>query len=111
MRIRAAIEISGESGTREQEMAIASAYRLSREGEVVLMLNGVPRTTVDRYLDKIVRNEGIRVAGVRYVDSAESPEMTAALRTAGEVIVRTESLWSRLTACGIPAVLTAPQIS
>lgn len=102
--IRAAIEIAAQSDRDQLLELVASAYSLSREGAVVLLLNGIAPADVDRLLDPVVALQGLAVSGVRYVDAAEDGAAEAA-RDAVEVITSTETLCARLRGAGIPAVL------
>lgn len=103
--IRAAIEIAEQSDREQLLELVASAYSLSREGAVVLLLNGIDRADVDRLLDPVVAVQGVAVSGVLYMDAADDRAAQAA-RDAVEVITSTERLCARLRADGIPALFT-----
>jgi hypothetical protein len=68
-RLAAVIEVRADPKGEAPNGLIRAAYRASREGTVVLVLNGVSAAQVDRVLDSVVPEVG-DVAGVVYCTPA-----------------------------------------
>lgn len=69
-KVATVIEVLAEPGGTAPRGLLGAAYRASREGTVVLVLNGVSPTQVDRALDSVVARVGGGVAGVAYCTPA-----------------------------------------
>jgi hypothetical protein len=68
-RIAAVVEVRADPSGAAPGGLIGAAYRASRDGTVVLVLNGLSATQVDRALDAVVPCVG-GVAGVAYCTPA-----------------------------------------
>lgn len=111
MSIQAAIELSGRLDTRTQQRIVASAYRWSRGGRIVLMLNEVDRWSVNRLLDGVVAAEGIHVAGVQFCDASDLGELQEAAGQATAVFTSSETLCARLRDNGMLSLrLDTPEL-
>lgn len=64
-KVAVVIEVRADPGGNAPGGLLGAAYRASREGTVVLVLNGVSASQVDRALDSVVPRVG-GVAGVAY---------------------------------------------
>ena len=68
-RVAMVVEVRADEGGRAPGGLVGAAYRASRQGTVVLVLNGLSAAQVDRALDSVVANvDG--VAGVEYCTPA-----------------------------------------
>jgi hypothetical protein len=63
--VAAVVEVHADGPAGSPETLVGAAYRASREGTVVLVLNGVSASQVDRALDAVVPRVA-DVAGVAY---------------------------------------------
>lgn len=87
----------GENAAR----LLSSAYRLSRDAVVMLVLDRVARVEADRYLDHVVEREGNDVQGVVYADVAEERLVAETALGAAFVVASTDEFRCRLAAHGI----------
>lgn len=69
-RLAAVIEVGPDSTGQVPVELVRAAYRASRDGTVVLVLNGVSPRQVDRALDPVVSRSTV-VTGVLYCSPAE----------------------------------------
>lgn len=69
-KVSTVIEVRAEPGGTAPRGLLGAAYRASRDGTVVLVLNGISPTQVDRALDSVVAHVGGKVAGVAYCTPA-----------------------------------------
>lgn len=100
-RLAAVVEISRRADGQLPDERIAAAYRCSRENAVLLVLNGVTSTEVDRVLDPVVAASGLDMYGVVYASlSSEDQIMDAAIKASG-VFATTEQFRIRLSERGI----------
>jgi len=104
MQTTAVVEISGEMDARAQARLIASAYRWSRSGLVMLALRNVSRQAVDRLLNPVVAEVGLDVHGIQYLDAADAAEVLRYVAPGTLVVAGTEAFRARLLACGVPVV-------
>jgi hypothetical protein len=77
--LAAIIEVmSGPDGSLPVEL-IRKAYRASKAGHVVLVLNGVSVQAIDRILDEVVADSG-KVHGVLYADMKSARALVSRLQ-------------------------------
>jgi hypothetical protein len=88
--------ISDPDGSLPVEL-IRKAYRASRAGHVVLVLNGVPAPAIDRILDDVVAYAG-KVHGVLYADVKNASVWVSRLAVPEFALVSTEPLRALLAA-------------
>lgn len=94
--IEALVEISCGLSERAQHARLRWAYRRSRKGLVVLVLNDVPLDHVNRLLDPVVKAEGNNVHGVLFVRRDEEESLSAAAAAARRVLPATDVFRKRL---------------
>lgn len=107
MRTRAVIEIAEEFDPRVQAELVASAYRLSRNGLVVLALRGISRKAVDRLLDPVVATVGRDVVGILYVEAPDPIQLLPYVAPATQVVGVSEGFHSAFRRHGIPVLAPA----
>lgn len=100
----ALIEVAAGGGSNDPQALLSFAYRVSRTGRVLLVLNGLSRAQADRMLDTVVRDEGLDVAGLQYVDGSDHATVVRLAAAARTVVAVSEPLKSLLENSGIPHV-------
>lgn len=103
------VELSDDLDPELRDRLIWLAYRASRSREVVLVLSGVTRETVNRTLDPIVASEGIAVAGVRYLDPEEVPSLLQSSAVRQFVVLGRDPDWISALNGDIPPVVRCPE--
>lgn len=90
-----------DEGTLER--LLAATYRASVRRASAVFLRGIAPTTVDGMLDPVVRAEGPRVAGVRYLTDREEEVFLEAAARAG-IVIAGDALRERLGARKVRAL-------
>jgi hypothetical protein len=95
--LAAIIEVmSGPDGALPVEL-IRKAYRASKVGHIILVLNGVSAEAIDRVLDEVVADSG-KVHGVLYTDMNGASAVVSRLDVPEFALISTEPLRGLLAA-------------
>lgn len=92
--VLAVVEIAPSSEARLRAHLVSAAYRASRAGIVVLVLQNVARASVDELLDPVVHSIGSSVCGVLYLDSRQEAEVRWAVERTPLVVASTAEFHS-----------------
>jgi hypothetical protein len=110
-KVAVVIEVRADPGGNAPGSLLGAAYRASREGTVVLVLNGVSATQVDRALDSVVARVG-GVAGVAYCTPSTLERLLQECGWPSIAFVGTRTIAAPLTRHGVrvlpPEALGAP---
>ncbi len=104
-RLAAIVEVNAEAGGAVPGGLIRDVYRASREGTMVLVLNGLSTAQADRALDPIVPQLA-DVAGVVYCTSATLERVVPQSGWPDVAFVDTRELATRLARRGIRVLPT-----
>jgi hypothetical protein len=101
MSLRAVVELTPDGDGALPSTLAAEAYAVSREGRVMLVLNGLDAAAADALVDPAVPALGLSVYGVSYVDVTDSEAIITAARAARMVAVSSPQLLELLRRYGI----------
>lgn len=73
----AVVDIDSDLAAATRSRLLASVYRFSHAGTVVLVLRDVSRSTIDAILNPVVDIVGVNVRGTLYVDASDLPTVLA----------------------------------
>jgi hypothetical protein len=99
MNVRDVVEISPTNGLLPAA-AIATAYRSSQYGLVVLVLNDATPAAINTILDPIVKTMPLAIPGVLYVQISDEAQVSRAVTSAVTVYVATEAFRDLAIGCG-----------
>lgn len=100
MPARKIVEIAADASGGAPANLIEIAYRASREEPIILMLNGVGRSSVDRILDPVVTAIPLSIPGVIYIDLQDIAAVRNAVLTATAIFVATREFHSLIREFG-----------
>ncbi|MDK1378431.1 MULTISPECIES: hypothetical protein [unclassified Sinorhizobium] len=100
MHVQNVVEITPTDGLLPAA-AIITAYRSSRYGLVVFVLNDVAPAAIDVILDPVVSTMPLSIPGVLYVQISDEARVSQAVSSAETVYVATETFHNLAVACGV----------
>jgi hypothetical protein len=81
----AAVEIRSLADGALPVRLLHAAYRASRRGRIILILDGIPPSAVDDALDPLVPSIRLDIPGLVYVDGRDGTAVAEAVEAAGIV--------------------------
>ena len=95
MSVLAVIEIERQQDGKLPHNLLRLAYRASRRGQIVLVLNDVSPFDVNRAIDALVARMPLNVPGLLYVDGRDAGRLADCSAKANMIFVspRTEMFW------------------
>lgn len=102
--IGALVEVSAETPEALRAELLSAAYRASRCALMVAVCSGVARSAVDAGLTPAVREVGLDVHGILYLDGEDDDALREAARAAAVVVASSERFRARLAEWGIACV-------
>jgi hypothetical protein len=109
--MRAVVKVTGTQGPDFVSKILSAAYQASREGTILLVLNGLSSRSADQCLDPAVRRLGTEVEGIRYLPFERLDEEALELIAIADfAIAESPELKSLLVLHRIPFISMNPGI-
>lgn len=97
----AAIEISRLPGGQAPTELIESAYRASRRGRIILLLDGIDPESIDAMLEPLVPTMRLTIPGILYVDAEDAASVAEALSQSCSIFTAEKGRLSHVCCAGV----------
>jgi hypothetical protein len=96
----AAIEVSCFPNGRAPVELVESAYRASRRGRIILLLDGIDPAAIDAMLEPLVPTMRLTIPGILYVDAEDAASVAQAVSQSCSIFTAVGGRLSHLPGSG-----------